>query len=72
MTFLLSDLIKNAPAGILTKLPVRRVNELRLSPYAALPSLALDRWERLVDHVPGCDSNQVRGDRNRLFIASYQ
>lgn len=54
------------PSCVLAELPVRRLNQLRLCPYTALPCFAFDRWERAVDNVARGDGDEVGRDGNGL------
>ena len=55
-----------APASVSAEFPVRRLDELRLGPYAAGPLLAFDFGEGTVHHVSCSDSDQVGRNRHRL------
>lgn len=54
------DIASNdVPSGIFTELPVAGVDELRLRPDTARPSLTLNGRKWTIDNVTGRDGNEV-------------
>lgn len=51
---------------VLAELPIRRIDQLGLSPDPALPCLAFGGGERAVPYVACCERDEVGRDRYRL------
>jgi hypothetical protein len=54
------------PSRIVAKLPKGRIHLLGLGPHPRFPVLSWDSRKGFVDHVPGCNGDQIGRDGDRL------